>query len=72
VTLTVTDTAGQKSTDTLKVIVSGSATAVTYSPVYENRRVNISYKCTFHNNLSWCRKEHIYLQGCNAVWSEQL
>ena len=42
VTLTVTDTAGQKSTDTLKVIVSGSATAVTYSPVYDNRLRELS------------------------------
>ncbi|WP_394697893.1 disaggregatase related repeat-containing protein [uncultured Methanomethylovorans sp.] len=37
VTLTVTDTAGQKDTDTLKVIVSGSAASVTYSPLYDNR-----------------------------------
>ena len=35
VTLTVTDTAGQKSTDTLKVIVKSSS--VTYTPVYDNR-----------------------------------
>jgi PKD repeat protein len=35
VTLTVTDTAGQKSTDTLKVIVKSSS--VIYTPVYDNR-----------------------------------
>ncbi len=42
VTLTVTDTAGKKATDTLKVVVSGSATAVTYSPVYDNRLRELS------------------------------
>jgi PKD repeat protein len=42
VTLTVTDTAGKKATDTLKVVVSGSATTVTYSPVYDNRLRELS------------------------------
>ncbi|WP_321418672.1 disaggregatase related repeat-containing protein [uncultured Methanomethylovorans sp.] len=37
VTLTVTDTAGQKSTDTLQVVVSGSTSAVSYTPRYDNR-----------------------------------
>jgi putative ubiquitin-RnfH superfamily antitoxin RatB of RatAB toxin-antitoxin module len=42
VTLTVTDTAGQKAKDTMHVIVSGSATSVTYSPVYDNRLRQLS------------------------------
>ncbi len=37
VTLTVTDTAGQKSTDTLQVVVTSSASSVSYTPVYDNR-----------------------------------
>ncbi len=37
VTLTVTDTAGQESTDTMHVIVSSSSSSVTYSPLYDNR-----------------------------------
>ncbi|WP_321417729.1 disaggregatase related repeat-containing protein [uncultured Methanomethylovorans sp.] len=42
VTLTVTDTANQKATDTMHVIVSGSTTSVTYSPVYDNRLRELS------------------------------
>jgi len=37
VTLTVTDTAGQKSTDTLQVTVSNLVSSVSYAPLYDNR-----------------------------------
>jgi putative ubiquitin-RnfH superfamily antitoxin RatB of RatAB toxin-antitoxin module len=37
VTLTVTDTSGQKSTDTLRVTVSNPVSAVSYAPLYDNR-----------------------------------
>ena len=37
VTLTVTDTSGQKSTDTLQVTVSNPVSAVSYAPLYDNR-----------------------------------
>ncbi len=45
VTLTVTDTAGQKSTDTLQVVVSAATTpasTVSYAPVYDNRLRDVS------------------------------
>ncbi|WP_394697743.1 disaggregatase related repeat-containing protein [uncultured Methanomethylovorans sp.] len=37
VTLTVTDTAGQKSTDTLQVVVSKITSTISYTPTYDNR-----------------------------------
>jgi len=37
VTLTVTDTGGQKATDTVQVIVSSSTNTVSYTPAYDNR-----------------------------------
>ena len=37
VTLTVTDTIGQKSSDTLQVVVSNPVSSVSYAPVYDNR-----------------------------------
>jgi len=37
VTLTVTDTAGQKSTDTLKVVVSNTPSSASYTPTCDNR-----------------------------------
>ena len=37
VTLTVTDTAGQKVTDTLQVTVSNTSSMVSYTPTYDNR-----------------------------------
>ncbi len=42
VTLTVTDTGGQKSTDTLQVVVSNSASSVSHTPVYDNRLRELS------------------------------
>nr|WP_321419600.1 disaggregatase related repeat-containing protein [uncultured Methanomethylovorans sp.] len=37
VTLTVTDTAGQKATDTLQVVISSPITTVLHTPTYDNR-----------------------------------
>ncbi|OPY23329.1 MAG: Disaggregatase related repeat protein [Methanomethylovorans sp. PtaU1.Bin073] len=36
-TLTVTDTGGQKSNDTLQVVVTGPVSTASYTPVYDNR-----------------------------------
>ena len=50
VTLTVTDTAGQKSTDTAKVVVSTTTSSASYTATYENRLRDSSPSTVFSNS----------------------